>query len=148
MSTSGLNFVQEYWNDAWQRSILTLDVLRERGNTALERSAAVAPNVLHFEFEVVRDGRTLAKPVNYALVRIVLPAGTVIDSSKAPFIVFDPRAGHGPGIGGMKHDSEIGVALQAGHPCYFVGFLPQPVHGQTIEDVCEAEAQFVPLELS
>src|SRR5215472_13043982 len=102
MSTSGLNFVQEYWTDAWQRSILTLDVLRERGNTALERSAAVAPNVLHFEFEVVLDGRTLAKPVNYALVRIVPPAGTVIDPSKAPFIVFDPRAGHGPGIGGMK----------------------------------------------
>ena len=27
------------------------------------------------------------------------------------FIVFDPRAGHGPGIGGMKKDSEIGIAL-------------------------------------
>ncbi|MEJ1975290.1 MAG: DUF3141 domain-containing protein [Acetobacteraceae bacterium] len=41
-------------------------------------------------------------------------------------MIFDPRAGHGPGIGGMKHDSEIGVALEAGHPCYFVGFLPDP----------------------
>ena len=43
----------------------------------------------------------------------------------------------------MKHDSEIGVALAAGHPCYFVGFLPEPVPGQTIEDVCRAEARFV-----
>ena len=43
----------------------------------------------------------------------------------------------------MKHDSEIGVALAAGHPCYFVGFLPEPMPGQTIEDVCEAEARFV-----
>jgi hypothetical protein len=43
----------------------------------------------------------------------------------------------------MKHDSEIGVALAAGHPCYFVGFLPDPVPDQTIEDVCEAEARFV-----
>jgi len=43
----------------------------------------------------------------------------------------------------MKHDSEIGVALAAGHPCYFVGFLPDPVPGQTVEDVCEAEARFV-----
>ena len=43
----------------------------------------------------------------------------------------------------MKHDSEIGVALAAGHPCYFVGFLPEPVPGQTIEDVCRAEAAFV-----
>jgi pimeloyl-ACP methyl ester carboxylesterase len=81
--------------------------------------------------------------VNYALVRIVPPKGTAIDQSKRPFIVFDPRAGHGPGIGGMKHDSEIGVVLAAGHPCYFVGFLPDPVPGQTIEDVCAAEARFV-----
>jgi pimeloyl-ACP methyl ester carboxylesterase len=143
MSTSGLDFVQEYWTDVWQRSILTLDVLRERGNTALQRRTAVAPNVLSFEFEVVRDGRALSKPVNYVLVCIVPPPGATIDPRKAPFVVFDPRAGHGPGIGGMKHDSEIGVALAAGHPCYFVGFLPQPVPGQTIEDVCQAEAQFV-----
>jgi pimeloyl-ACP methyl ester carboxylesterase len=58
-------------------------------------------------------------------------------------VVVDPRAGHGPGIGGMRQDSEIGVALAAGHPCYFVGFLPEPVPGQTIEDVCRAEAAFV-----
>jgi len=43
----------------------------------------------------------------------------------------------------MKHDSEIDVALANGHPCYFVGFLPDPVPGQTIEDVCRAEAAFV-----
>ena len=63
-----------------------------------------------------------------------------IDPAKPPFVVVDPRAGHGPGIGGMKQDSEIGVALAAGHPCYFIGFLPEPVPGQTIEDVCAAEA--------
>jgi hypothetical protein len=55
----------------------------------------------------------------------------------------DPRAGHGPGIGGFKADSEIGVALNAGHPCYFIGFLPEPVPGQTIEDVARAEARFL-----
>jgi hypothetical protein len=141
--TQGSNFVQEYWLDAWQRSILTLDVLRERGNAYLERSKENAPHVLSFEFEVVCDGRTLDKPVNYVLVRIVPPKGTVVDSTKAPFIVVDPRAGHGPGIGGMKQDSEIGVALAAGHPCYFIGFLPQPMPDQSIEDVCIAEAAFV-----
>jgi pimeloyl-ACP methyl ester carboxylesterase len=141
--TNSLNFVQEYWFDAWQRSILTLDVLRERGNTTLERSTRTAPNVLSFAFEVIRDGRTLPKPVNYALVRIVAAADEPIDPAKPPFVVVDPRAGHGPGIGGMKHDSEIGVAMAAGHPCYFIGFLPQPVPGQTIEDVCAAEAAFI-----
>jgi hypothetical protein len=39
--------------------------------------------------------------------------------------------------------SEIGVALRGGHPCYFIGFLPEPIPGQTIEDVTEAEAAFL-----
>ena len=135
--------VQEYWLDAWQRSVLLLDVLRERGNTYLEQNAKEVPHVLSFQAELVRDGRTLERPVNYLLVRIIPPAGVKIDPAKAPIIVVDPRAGHGPGIGGMKQDSEIGVALAAGHDCYFVGFLPKPMPGQTIEDVCRAEAIFV-----
>jgi Protein of unknown function (DUF3141) len=137
------NAAFEYWADAWQRSVLVLDVLRRRGNNYNEYNSRKAPHVLSFAIELVLDGWTLPRPVNYALVRVVPPAGISIDPRKRPFIVFDPRAGHGPGIGGMKHDSEIGVALRAGHPCYFVGFLPEPVPGQTIEDVCEAEARFV-----
>jgi pimeloyl-ACP methyl ester carboxylesterase len=133
----------EYWIDAWQRSILLLDVLRQRGNNYIEHNAQTVPNVLNFGAELVIDGRSLPRPVNYGLVRIVPPEGVITDPKKRPFIVFDPRAGHGPGIGGMKHDSEIGVALKAAHPCYFVGFLPAPMPGQTIEDVCEAEAVFV-----
>jgi pimeloyl-ACP methyl ester carboxylesterase len=140
---TGTNELLDYWVDAWQRSILLLDVLRQRGNNCVEHNARDAPHVLSFDDELVLDGRSLPRPVNYALVRIIAPKGTSIDASKRPFIVFDPRAGHGPGIGGMKHDSEIGVVLAAGHPCYFVGFLPDPLPGQTIEDVCEAESRFV-----
>ena len=44
--------------------------------------------------------------------------GAAIVPAKPPIVVVDPRAGHGPGIGGMKPDSEIGVATRAGHPCY------------------------------
>src|SRR5262245_52094532 len=40
-------------------------------------------------------------------------------------------------------DSEVGVIFKAGHPCYFVGFLPEPMPGQTIEDVARAEAIFL-----
>ena len=133
----------DYCIDAWQRSVLFLDVLRQRGNNQVERLSQQVPNVLGFQFELVMAGRELARPVNYGLVRIVPPAGVTVDPKKRPFIVFDPRAGHGPGIGGMKHDSEIGVALAAGHPCYFVGFVPEPVPGQTVEDVCRAEAEFI-----
>jgi hypothetical protein len=140
---NGIGLVQEYWVDAWQRAILFFDVLRERGNRYLDHSASKAPHVLDFKADLVRDGRTLPRPVNYALVRITPPEGTKTDPTKPPFIVVDPRAGHGPGIGGMKRESEIGVALAAGHPCYFIGFLPEPMPGQTVEDVCRAEAVFV-----
>jgi hypothetical protein len=143
---SGAKFVSdalEYAVDAWQRGILTLDVLRQRGNNYLEYNARTVPHVLSFGADLVLDGRTFERPVNYGLVRIRPPAGVATDNRKRPFVVFDPRAGHGPGIGGMKHDSEIGVALAAGHPCYFVGFSPEPQPGQTVEDVCRAEARFV-----
>lgn len=140
---STFNFFQEYWIDAWQRSVLTLEALRERGNTFVERSAADVPHVLGFAFEPILDGRSLPRPVNYFLIRIVPPEGTIIDPAKPPFVVVDPRAGHGPGIGGMKQDSEIGVALAAGHAAYFVGFRPEPEPQQTIEDVCRAEAAFL-----
>ena len=137
------NPIADYWLDAWQRSVLTLDVLRQRGNIYYQHNAMNAPNVLSFKGELVLDGRTLARPVNYVLARIVPTDGKEPDPTKRPFVVVDPRAGHGPGIGGMKQDSEIGVALEGGHPCYFIGFLPNPVPGQTIEDVCRAEAVFL-----
>jgi hypothetical protein len=142
---AGVDFGQghEYWTDAWQRSLLFLDVLRQRGNTYYEHSEAVAPNVLSFDAELVLDGRTLPRPVNYLLVRIAPPEGVKTDPGKPPFVVVDPRAGHGPGIGGMKQESEIGVALAAGHPCYFIGFLPEPLPGQTIEDVWNAQAVMI-----
>ncbi|MEI3854489.1 MULTISPECIES: DUF3141 domain-containing protein [Ensifer] len=132
-----------YSLDAWQRSVLFLDVMRQRGAQYEEHRTQTAPNVLEFEVQLVRDGRTLGRPVNYALVSIVPPDGVAIDPSKRPFVVVDPRAGHGPGIGGFKADSEIGVAMKAGHPCYFIGFLPDPVPGQTIEDIALAEAVFL-----
>ncbi|OAP40977.1 hypothetical protein AU381_03570 [Sinorhizobium glycinis] len=132
-----------YSLDAWQRSILFLDVMRQRARQYEEHTERTAPHVLNYDAELVLDGRSLDRPVNYALVRIIPPDGIVIDPLKRPFVVVDPRAGHGPGIGGFKADSEIGVALKAGHPCYFIGFLPEPVPGQTIEDIARAEAIFL-----
>jgi len=125
----------EYMVDAGQRSVLLLDIMRQRGDQYREHVAQTAPHVLSYAAELIIDGRKLEQPVNYALVRIIPPKGVEIDLERRPFIVVDPRAGHGPGIGGFKADSEIGVAMKAGHPCYFVGFLPEPMPGQTIERV-------------
>jgi hypothetical protein len=133
----------DYVVDAAQRSVLFWDVMRERGNRYRDHLAKAAPHVLDYQMEVVVDGRTLERPVNYLLVRVIPPPGVEIDRSRRPFVIVDPRAGHGPGIGGFKADSEIGVAFKAGHPCYFVGFLPEPMPGQTIEDIARAEAVFL-----
>ncbi len=133
----------EYMLDAAQRSVLFCDVMRQRSNQYQEHLAETVPHVLDYKVELVMDGRTLKRPVNYGLVRIIPPAGVEIDPARRPFVVVDPRAGHGPGIGGFKADSEIGVAMKAGHPCYFVGFTPDPMPGQTIEDIARAEAVFL-----
>jgi Protein of unknown function (DUF3141) len=133
----------DYAIDAAQRTVLFWDVMRQRGNQYREHLAETAPHVLSYDAELILDARTLKRPVNYGLVRIVPPKGVAIDPRRRPFVIVDPRAGHGPGIAGFKADSEIGVALKAGHPCYFVGFLPDPVPGQTIEDVARAEAIFL-----
>jgi pimeloyl-ACP methyl ester carboxylesterase len=60
-----------------------------------------------------------------------------------PIIIFDPRAGHGPGIGGSKLDSQIGMAMDAGHPVYFLIFFPSPMPGQTLTDVRDAQIRFI-----
>lgn len=133
----------EYFTDAWQRTVLLLDILRQRGNESAEHEREGMPAVLVFEHELLADGRELPEPVNYALLRIVPPADSPTDPAKRAFVVIDPRAGHGPGIGGFKTDSEIGIALRSGHPCYFVTFFQEPCPGQTIESVARAEAAFL-----
>lgn len=134
----------EYWTDAWQRTLLFWDVLRERGNQYIEHEESGKPPVLVFDYQIVLDARRFERPANYALAAIDPPKGCPpIDVNKRPFVVIDPRAGHGPGIGGFKMDSEIGIALRAGHPCYFVMFFPQPVRDQTIECVTLAERIFL-----
>lgn len=133
----------EYTLDTWQRSVLYADVMRQRGNQYQRHMSKQAPNVLSMKAEVILDGRTLERPVNYILTRITPPKSIPIDPIKRPFVVVDPRAGHGPGIAGFKPESEIGVALEAGHPCYFIGFLPRPEPNQGVEDVVWAETRFL-----
>jgi len=132
-----------YAIDSVQRSVLFLDTMRERGNNYLKHVQAGQPPLLHFEYETVMDGRKLERPVNYALLSITPPKGVTVDPTRRPYIIIDPRAGHGPGIGGFKDDSQVGVALREGHPVYFVIFFRDPEPGQTLLDVCEAEKRFV-----
>jgi len=140
---SWLAQAQAYWVDALQRTALTLDTLRERGNNDLTHEAAGTPPVLAYDHELIVDGHTLPHPVNYQLLHILPPMGITVHEWKRPYMIIDPRAGHGAGIGGFKEDSQVGVALRAGHPVYFVVFRQRPVEGQTLADVMRAEAGFV-----
>jgi len=133
----------EYLRDAWERMILTMDTLRKRGDIFLEHEAAGCPPVLIYDYEVVMDGKDMPYPSNYMLLRITPPDGVVVDDNRRPYIIIDPRAGHGPGIGGFKSDSQVGVALAAGHPVYFVSFRREPEPGQFISYVTRTEAAFV-----
>ncbi len=132
-----------YGIDLAERSVLFWDTLRQRGNIFIEHERANLPPVLHFDYEMVMDARAFPRPVNYAMVRIIPPAGVAVDPKRRPYIIVDPRAGHGPGVAGFKDDSEIGVALHDGHPVYFVMFFRTPEPGQTVLDVCAAEGEFV-----
>ncbi|MGG5821598.1 DUF3141 domain-containing protein [Falsiroseomonas sp. HW251] len=134
----------EYAVDASQRGVLFWDTMRRAGNAFVEHEKAGCPPVLFFEWEMLVDGRTLSRPCNYALVAIRPPAGyPATNPAMRPFVIIDPRAGHGAGIGGFKSDSQVGVALRRGHPVYFVIFFKDPEPGQTILDITAAERTFL-----
>lgn len=146
-TNSSLSEVLAYQRDFLERSVLFLDVLRHRANNMLEHEQAGLPPLINFNYELLLDGRQLRRPANYALLRIT-QAGDLcwddcVDPQKPPVVVLDPRAGHGPGLGGFKKDSEVGIALHTGHPVYFVVFFPEPCPRQKITDVLDVLKSFV-----
>jgi hypothetical protein len=119
----------EYLSDAGQRAVLFTDAMRQCGNYFVEHENNANKTVLSWDHEVVVDGSKLDRPVNYSLVRIIASEDIRVREDGRPYIIIDPRAGHGSGIGGFKHESEVGAAIHEGHPVYFVTFtrLPQPI---------------------
>ena len=138
-----LHDVRAYATDRAQRAVLMADALRERGDNFFAHEAAGCPPVLIYDYEVAVDGRQLPRPCNYMLLKITPPQDVEIFDWKRPYVIIDPRAGHGAGIGGFKADSQVGVALKGGHPVYFTAFWRNPEPGQTLADVARAEAAFV-----
>lgn len=132
----------DYVTDFMQRSILFADVMRQRGNEMVAMTSNKSSTVLRFDFDIIMDGKDFAKPINYWLARILPPDGVTTDNKKRPYVIQDPRAGQGPGIGGFKKDSEIGDALRNGHPVYFIGFNSIPEEQQTYEDIIRGQVKF------
>ena len=136
-----------YPQDVYERWVLFLDTLRERADNMIAHERQGMPPLLDFKYETILDARRFETPANYALLKITEIDGhcleDCLDPAKPPVIVVDPRAGHGPGIGGFKRDSEVGMALHEGHAVYFVMFFPEPEPGQTLADVHHALRRFV-----
>jgi len=144
---SPLADVLNYQRDLWERWMLFIDTLRQRADDLLAHDRAGKPPLLDFDYELILDARRFERQANYALLRITRVGDDCIedclDPSKPPAIIVDPRAGQGPGIGGFKRDSEVGIALHEGYSVYFVAFFPEPCPGQTIADVLHALRRFV-----
>ena len=136
-----------YHRDIWERSVLFWDTLRQRADNMLAHEREGKPPLLDFDYEILLDARRFERPANYALTRITRfgedSIEDCLDQAKPPVLILDPRAGHGPGIGGFKRDSEVGIALHEGYPVYFVIFFPEPCPGQTLADVLHALRRFV-----
>jgi pimeloyl-ACP methyl ester carboxylesterase/tellurite resistance protein len=161
------NAGMEYSQDRWQRLFLYGDIMRRRGNNYLDHLRAGQPPVLVFKYDMIMSGMDFDPPVNYALVKIRNRRGRAsdrrntyrktnvrrkglaqeprpkTDATRRPLVVIDPRAGHGPGIGGSKLNSQIGVALNYGYPVYFIMFSPEPAPGQTIAAIQQTEIKFL-----
>jgi hypothetical protein len=142
-----LDDVVAYQRDAWERTVLFWDTLRQRADNMIAHERAGKPPLLDFDYELILDARRFERPVNYALLRITRYGDKCLedclDPTKPPVMIVDPRAGHGPGIGGFKRDSEVGIAMHEGYPVYFVVFYPEPSPGQTMADVLHTLRRFV-----
>ncbi|MCP3397100.1 DUF3141 domain-containing protein [Bradyrhizobium sp. CCGB20] len=135
---------REYIRDAGERAILLMDVLRESGDIFLEYEAAGCPPALFYEYETIMDGRDLPVKSNFVLLRMIPAQDVTVDySHRRPFVIIPPRAGHTAGVGAHAADSQVGVALRAGHPVYLVSFRREPEPDQHLSDVAYAEAAFV-----
>jgi len=111
------------------------DVLRRRSQIYYEQRAKALPNVLSFDAELVLDARTFERPANYILVQIKPPAGVRIDPKKRPFVVVDPRAGHGRASAASRPTASW--RGDARRPSGLLRRLhPEPMPGQTIETSC------------
>ncbi|WP_370140826.1 DUF3141 domain-containing protein [Bradyrhizobium sp. USDA 313] len=146
-SSTAVSDILAYQRDLWERTILFWDTLRERADNMIEHERAGKPPLLDFDYELILDARRFDRPVNYALLRITRYGDKCIedclDPAKPPVVIVDPRAGHGPGIGGFKRESEVGIAMHEGYPVYFVIFFPEPTPHQTLADVLHALRRFV-----
>jgi len=119
-----------------------LDTLRQRGNRFLEHERAGKPPVLHFDHEMVLDGRCLDNPSTTRSCASFRRGHH--DRSETP-----PLRDHRPARRARprhrRHEGRLPGRRGASRrpPGVLRDLLPGPVPGQTLLDVTEAERQFI-----
>ena len=118
--------------------------MRQRGNQYREHLAEIAPHVLelrgragHRRPHARAAGQLRARRASFRrrASRSIRSGARSSSSIRAP--------GTARASAASRPTARSASRLKAGHPCYFVGFLPDPMPGQTIEDIARAEAVFL-----
>ena len=95
---------------AYDIMMLYADILRRRGNTFVEHTAQGCPPVLVYDFDVIIDGMTLDRPVNYSLVAIHPPKGVKVRQDGRPYIIMEYLEGQQL-LDAAQEDPELAVGL-------------------------------------
>ena len=139
------NDATTYMVDAWQRAILTWDMLRERGNQYLEHERSGKPAGAGLRLrDRARRRAACRSPRTTRCCASSRPTGhPPIDPKKRPFVIIDPRAGHGPGIGGFKDDSRSASRCSTATRATSSSSSRTRSRARRSIDVCAAEIAFV-----
>ena len=143
------------WNytavDSWQRSILLLDTLRERGDNYVERAPLERCHVLSFPAELITrwphpgaSGELSARAHRSTRQDRdpILPSRRLSSSIRAPAC--------SPGIGGMKSEKAKSGGGAEGGSRLLLHRVPAQSDARTgtIEDVCRAEERSLSGEIA
>ena len=138
----GMTAWPDYMVDAFQRSILFLDLLRQRGDEEIEITSRPMATVLSFGHDVLMDGRSLPRPINYTLrVSFRRRASRPIrGNGRSWWSILAPARGRASA--GSRPRARSAMPSNAGHPVYFIGFGAMPAPGQQFLDVVEGQVRF------
>ena len=132
------------WSMPRSAGVLFSDVMRQRGNQyrehlAADRAECARATRRNWSWTAAgSNGRSTTywcASFRLRASRSIRRSGPSSSSIRAPDTVRASAA--------SRPTARSASRFKAGHPCYFIGFLPDPMPGQTIEDIARAEAVFL-----
>ena len=132
----------EYLTDAYQRLVLFLDILRQRGDQQAKMAAQPMGTVLRYKQEQLMSGYSFPRPMNYSLSRIQSASRNEDEPKKAASRGDRPACGAGARHRRLQRKARLAMPSRPAIPVYFIGFTAEPVAGQRFLDVVEGQVKF------